>query len=261
MSRPNRVAGQRAEASVATISPLRRWLNRTLLGLGLALVGAGLFQGGASLSAQRVERLTVLGDVRHIDAEAIQARLAPRVAEGFLAADLTDLRHELESLPWVYSVNTRRRWPAEIQVTLVEQRPMAQWGELGYLNHEGQFFPASRDPLYDDLPVLSGPQGAEVSLMRRYQMLAGLFEPTGLTIDKLSLDALGQVAVQFDSGLSLLLGAREISQRVARFRRLWEEALPAQAVAKVDLRYEYGAAVTFSDAGLAMRTAQNKGEG
>ena len=50
-------------------------------------------------------------------------------------------------------------------------------------------------------------------------------------------------------------------QRVARFRRLWEEALPAQAVAKVDLRYEYGAAVTFSDAGLAMRTAQKKGEG
>ena len=75
MSRPNRVAGQRAEASVATISPLRRWLNRTLLGLGLALVGAGLFQGGASLSAQQVERLTVLGDVRHIDAAAILARL------------------------------------------------------------------------------------------------------------------------------------------------------------------------------------------
>ena len=172
-----------------------------------------------------MERLTVLGDVRHIDAEAIQARLAPRVAEGFLAADLADLRHELESLPWVYSVNTRRRWPAEIQVTLVEQRPMAQWGELGYLNHEGQFFAASRDPLYDDLPVLSGPPGAEVSLMRRYQMLAGLFEPTGLTIDTLSLDALGQVAVQFDSGMSLLLGAREVSQRVARFRRLWEEVI------------------------------------
>ena len=83
MSRPDRVAGQRAEAPVATISPLRRGLNRTLLGLGLALVGAGLYQGGASLSAQQVERLTVLGDVRHIDAEAIQARLAPRVAEGF----------------------------------------------------------------------------------------------------------------------------------------------------------------------------------
>ena len=29
---------------------------------------------------------------------------------------------------------------------------MAQWGELGYLNHEGHSFAASRDPLYDDLP-------------------------------------------------------------------------------------------------------------
>ena len=153
MSRPDGAVerratpGKRAEAPVAIISPFRRWLNRTLLGGALVLVGAGLYQGGAVLSAQQVERLTVLGDVRHIDAEAIQARLAPRVAEGFLAADLADLRQELESLPWVYSVNTRRRWPAEIQVTLVEQRPMAQWGELGYLNHEGQFFAASRDPL------------------------------------------------------------------------------------------------------------------
>ena len=101
MSRPDRVAGQRAEAPVMVISPFRRWLNRTLLGMGLALVGTGLYQGSASLSAQQVERLTVLGDVRHIDAAAIQARLTPRVAEGFLAADLTDLRHELESLPWV----------------------------------------------------------------------------------------------------------------------------------------------------------------
>ena len=49
MSRPDRVAGQRAEARVASISPLRRWLNRTLLGLGLAMVGAGLYQGGAEL--------------------------------------------------------------------------------------------------------------------------------------------------------------------------------------------------------------------
>jgi len=29
----------------------------------------------------------------------------------------------------------------------------------------------------------------------------------------------------------------------------------------VDLRYEYGAAVTFSDAELAMQGAQNRGEG
>ena len=69
------------------------------------------------------------------------------------------------------------------------------------------------------------------------------------------------MSVQFDSGLSLAAGCKgDISQRVARFRRLWAEALPAQAVAKVDLRYEHGAAVTFSDAGLAMQAVQNRGK-
>ena len=242
------------------VSQWRRWVNRCLLVSGLVLVSAGLYQGGSSLSSQQVEQLTVRGDAQHIDIEAIQARLAPRVAAGFLATDLTDLRHELESLPWVYRVNTRRRWPAEIEVTLVEQRPLAKWGEHGYLNHEGHYFAADRDPLYDYLPLLVGPEGSEVSLLRRYQMVADLLESTGLIISELSLDALDQVSVHFDSGLSLLLGARDFSQRVARFKRLWAEELPAQAVAKVDLRYEHGAAVTFSDAGLAMQAMQNRGE-
>ena len=61
--------------------------------------------------------------------------------------------------------------------------------------------------------------------------------PTGLQISELSLDPLGQVAVRFDSGLSLLLGQIEFPTR-ERFKRLWEEELPAQAVAKVDLRYD-----------------------
>ncbi len=249
------------QMTIAPVSRLRRWVNRGLLVTGVALVSAGFYQGGIHLNAQQVERLTVMGDVQHIDIEVIQSRLAPRVAAGFFATDLNDLRHELESLSWVYRVNIRRRWPAEIEVTLTEQRPLARWGEGGYLNHEGEFFAANPDPLYKDLPSLIGPDGAEVSLVRRYQTLAGLLEPTELQISELSLDPLGQVAVRFDSGLSLLLGTKDISHRVARFKRLLEEELPAQAVAKVDLRYEHGAAVTFSDADLAMQGAQNRGEG
>ena len=159
----NSAAGQMTSAPV---SQLRRWVNRSLLVTGVALLSAGLYQVGIHLSAQQVEQLTVMGDVQHIDIEAIQSRLAPRISAGFLATDLTGLRDELESLPWVYRVNTRRRWPAEIEVTLTEQRPLARWGEGGYLNHEGEVFAATPDPLYQDLPLLIGPDGAEVSLMR-----------------------------------------------------------------------------------------------
>ena len=251
---------QGVRGEVHAISRARRWLNRIVLASGLVLVGAGLYQGSTTLGAQQVERLTVRGDVRHLDNEAIQARLAPRVADGFMAADLIDLRQELESLPWVYEVNTRRLWPAEIEVTLVEQRPLARWGESGYLNHEGEYFAADPDPLYAHLPKLTGPSGTEVSLMRRYQMLADRLGSAGLSITALLLDALEQLTVKFDNGLSLLLGAQRISQRAARFVRLWSAELPQRAVATVDLRYEHGAAVTFSDKGLAMQATVNGGE-
>ena len=259
--RPAKSKPARKVPSFPTASQWRRWFNRAVLASGVLLVCAGVYEGAQRLGARQVERLTIVGDVRHIDTDALQRRLAPRVAQGFLAADLMALRQELESLPWVYRVNTRRRWPAEIEVSLIEQRPLARWGEQGYLNHEGQYFAALHDPLYDDLPWLIGPEGTEMSLMRRYQTLAGLLAPTGLVIRDLSLDPLGQISMRFDTGLTLLLGAKEMSHRIARFIKLWNEELPVKAVAKVDLRYEHGAAVTLSENGVAMQAAQDRGEG
>ena len=65
------------QMTIAPVSRLRRWVNRGVLVTGIALMSAGLYQGGTYLSAQQVERLTVIGDVQHIDIEAIQSRLAP----------------------------------------------------------------------------------------------------------------------------------------------------------------------------------------
>ena len=64
--------------SAQPMSSLRRWINRILLLSGALLVSAGLYQGGATMEAQQVARLTVRGDVRHLDSDAIQVRLAPK---------------------------------------------------------------------------------------------------------------------------------------------------------------------------------------
>ena len=250
-----------AVTGTGAISTLRRWGNRLLLGCVLTLMGVGLYQGVTALAAKQVKTLTVRGDVRHIDIEVIEARLTPRITEGFMAADLRDLRDELESLPWVYKVNTRRRWPAEIEVVLVEQRPLARWGDTGYLNHQGQFFAAAQDNQYAHLPLLSGPEDAEGTLTRRYQMLASQLETEGLTIDELSIDALGQLSVRLTNGVQLVLGANELLRRVTRFKQLWNEKLSTQTVEKIDLRYEHGAAVTFGHSALAMQPLRSRGEG
>lgn len=264
-SHSKNVRKRTAVGAVATApgsaSPLRRWVNRIVLIIGAGLVAGGAYSGGTALWLQQVETLSVLGEVRHIDISAIEARLAPRLSAGFLATDLGDLRRELESLPWSYKVNIRKRWPSKIEVYLVEQRPLARWGEAGYLNHEGQFFAAAHHDAYDALPLLQGPDGSEASLMRRYQTLASMLEPEQLVIRELSLDALGQVAVQLDNGPALQLGSGEMLQRIKRFRQLWRQELIASSVMRVDLRYEHGAAVTFGDARLVMQLPRVGGEG
>ena len=61
---------------IAPVSRLRRWVNRGLLVRACPRERRAV-PGGTHLSAQQVERLTVMGDVQHIDIEAIQSRLAP----------------------------------------------------------------------------------------------------------------------------------------------------------------------------------------
>jgi cell division protein FtsQ len=244
-----------------SLTPFRRWLNRSLLIFGTALVSAGLYRGALAVGGHQVEILSILGNVTHIDPQAIQLRLAPRITAGFFSADLGDLRRELESLPWVYQVNTRKRWPAEIEVHLVEQRPLARWGDKGYLNHEAQFFQVAHEAMYEHLPLLSGPDGTQADLMRRYQVLADMLEPDGLAVHAISLDELGQVFVDVDKGPQLVLGASDMAQRIRRFRQIWKLAPMGTAIARVDLRYEHGAAVSFSDTKLVVRSTDDGRQG
>ena len=245
----------------APISRFRRWVNRILGTLVLGVFGGSVWMGSAALIARPVEKLTIIGEVAHVDVVALQAKLAPRLAGGFLATDLQAVRDELEASSWIYRVNTRRRWPAEIEIQLIEQRPLARWGQTGYLNHEGQYFVAEPIKEFDHLPLLHGPAGSEATLMRQYQTFAERLEAQDLGVNQLHQDELGQITLTLDNGLVLKLGAQSALQRLGRFQRLWDETLPTRSVATIDLRYEFGAAVAFAEQGLAMKTAQKGGEG
>ena len=80
---PRRATRKASAGQVTTVpvSRLRRWVNRSLLATSVALVSVGLYRGGAHLSAQQVERLTVMGDVQHIDTpssnRAMKSRIPP----------------------------------------------------------------------------------------------------------------------------------------------------------------------------------------
>jgi hypothetical protein len=125
-----RMAAVRA-ALVAAVAP-----TATLLAVGLVLLLG--WRGAQALYAQPVAHIVVSGKLENLHRDAVRQAVAGRIDRGLLALDLRDLRRELEALPWVYRAALRRRFPDTLEIRVVEQLPIARWGDGAFLNHEAR---------------------------------------------------------------------------------------------------------------------------
>ena len=224
---------------------MRRWLTRIIVVAGFAaLLVAGLY-GGRFLLSLEVERIAVSGKLENVSVASIEALVSPQLAAGFLAADLDQIRQALENMPWIYMASVRRRWPDTLDINVVEQRPIARWGEQRFLNHEGDLFVVDQSPRWHSLPQLAGPEGSQAALVRRYQHLESLLRGIGREIVSLQLDEIGQYTAKLDTDVVLNFGADHFVSRARRFVHLYSNQLAQIPVTSIDLRYEHGAAVVF----------------
>src|SRR5690606_1999290 len=105
----------------------------------------------------------------------------------FFSVDLEAMRLELEAMPWIARAEVRRVWPDQVTIRLVEQLPIARWGEEALLNNQGRAFAPTEVGNYQHLPQLFGPQRAQEKVMRQYQMLNQMLRPLGFSIARLEL--------------------------------------------------------------------------
>jgi len=226
------------------------WINRLLIMLAVVAVTAVSARAYITLDAIPVENIIVSGKLQHTNIAALEAMVRPALVGGFLNADLERVRIQLQSLPWVHEVNVRRRWPNALEVHVVEQLPIARWGEDGFLNHEGQVFQSLNESEdWSALPLLQGPTGTAVKLMSLYQQMNDILSPQKLLIEKLAVDDRGQMQVDLRGGVVLALGGHDLVGRLQRFVSLYNTELSRQDrdILHVDLRYQNGLAVAYRE--------------
>ena len=224
-----------------------RWLNRVLILLGVGVVSIAGLQAYITLQSIPVERITVSGELEHTQTAAVQDMVYPALAGGFLGADLAKVRQQLEALPWIHEATVRRVWPNALEIHVVEQLPIARWGDQGFLNHEGEVFRPSQRKAWQSLPVLTGPDGQAPALMRNYQRLVDLLKPMGLSLSALAVDDRAQMTATLSDGQLLKIGGVDFLERMNRFKTVYraELAVQMESVESIDLRYERGMAVAF----------------
>ena len=233
------------------------WDNPRLLNLAAgALVGfaALVFAIAGLVLLTRSERfplrhVEVVGAALQKTSKAeIQAAVQARVRGNFFATSPDELRAALEQLPWVRSASVRRIWPDTFEVELEEHVAFARWGSDALVNTFGEKF-LGRTALA--LPLLSGPDGTEGEVAKRYASFSTIVASLGSPLERVVLTARFAWQLRLASGLNIMLGrdADAAEGRLKRFVEAYGSTL--QTIGRrhdyVDLRYANGFALRVAD--------------
>jgi len=182
----------------------------------------------------------------------IEQVLPATLRGNFFSVNLETVRGTLEKLSWVRKAEVRRIWPARLEISVEEHRPVARWGEARgeLVNSYGEVFAALlADGELMALPLLFGPPGTAPEVLKRYGELVGTFQVVKEKPVQVILSPRLAWQLKLENGMLVNLGREQpkapLGVRLQRFIEIYPEAVARRAVrpAVVDLRYPNGFAM------------------
>jgi len=248
----NRKTQQSADNRAGVLTSAFSSLSTVLLLAVLALViyGAGLLYKQID---KPLTNVMIGGNFTFLETAELSELVVKEIDGGFLSTDLSRLGDVLREHPWVDEVSVRREWPSILKVEVIEEVPIARWGEKGFLNRLGEELLIENNSHLGALPVLRADFGSSRDMMENYQLMAELLIPTGLKIAELKRDSLGVWFIDTATGVRLVSGRDQVSEKIRRFTTVWAAGLSQQLkhIKTIDLRYPNGLAVAWKDGALA----------
>lgn len=242
-------------------SPKLPWRQLSLAGGSLAVLG--MFAAALLwLLDQPIERIVVEGSFQRVSAMDVEKATRVRIAgAGLVSVKLPVVRDALRNLAWVDDVSVERQWPRGLRVRVTEQVAAARWNDDGLINARGEQFRTEARFIPPELPLLTGPDGAEPLVAARYFSIQGKLVEAGMRLTAVHLDARGAWDLTLDNGVSVRMGRRQIDERFARFTDVTLRLVAARAadIAYVDMRYTNGFAIGWRNnpTRLAARTSSH----
>jgi len=192
-----------------------------------------------------ITRVTVVGSFQRVSAVDVEQLVRIKLKGGFLTANLWELQHELEVVPWVAAARLERHWPHTLVVVVNEQQSIATWDDSGLLNSRGDVF--VRDIKYApaDLPRLQGPEGSEHEVTDLFLKIQPKLGELGFAVSELALDERGAWRLKLSNGVDVRFGNRALSERLDRFIKVGAPVLTGRSsdIAFIDMRYSNGFSV------------------
>lgn len=224
-----------------------RLAGRSLF-LGLLIVG-GFFAAEPLMKMleRPLSRVTVEGEFLYVSKERTSEIISAELDDDFLQLDLMRLKQVLESDPWIENAALGRRWPDTLLVRIVEQKPIARWGERGFMNQRGEIIQVESTAQLGDLPGLYGAESDAGRVMQQYQELSRLLRTRGLEVIALRCDDKQAWRMTLKGDIEIVIGRDQVMEKVRRFLTVYDQHLHRYwlDVKSIDVRYTNGIAVQW----------------
>lgn len=219
--------------------------------LAIALVAlpvVGVLCGWFAANRWPVTQLTVQAEFKHVNPADIRAAVLPRLGKGFFALNLDAVQKSVAALPWVESVEARKRWPDTLVLRIYERQPFARWNDKQLISRQGLVFDAPDADSAGALPDLHGPDTRLAEVVSFYAETQKAFAGTHLQITGVALTERGSWSVSTASGAQIVIGDRDqAGRRLHRFLDVYPQLIAGHAdgFTYADLRYTNGFAVRW----------------
>ena len=215
-------------------------------GLGAAVSRLDIDTDGL-LRLPPIEYVRVEGSLWYLDPAEFGAALEPRMADGFLRADLEGIETVARGFAWVRDAEAARVWPDTVVIRIEEQQAVARWGGDSLLNGRGERFTPKSVEGFEALPLLDGPGGQEKMVLEVQRVLDEKLRVRQQGIAALTLSKRFAWVARTTGGTEIVFGNQDpltaTDRLLALLPQLGEERI--MRIQKVDLRYSNGFAVVW----------------
>jgi cell division protein FtsQ len=226
------------------------WFFKGVKILPIIIVGIAMIWSAKYLFVKfdiPINNVSVIGTFSNIEKKEVEKLIITTVSDSeILSSDLMKITSLLESHPWIERAFVRRKWPSGIEVKVIEEVPVARWGDKNFLNSKGEILDLNNRNL-SGLPLLTGVEDSERLIMNTYREIILLLRPAGLKITELSYNNQGVWKLTLSNGLEILIGRDQIIEKIRRFLIIWMATLKSSSTDMdgVDIRYDNGIAVRW----------------
>lgn len=204
-----------------------------------------------------VTSVKINGEFTRIAQKDVAEMIYDSMGSSFMKLDLELIQQRLEQQAWIDRVRVARRWPDQLEVTVIEHKPIARWGKTDALNHRGEVIRLTNEKAAEELlrglPELDGVEGMEQAMMAQYQTLNKMLMEHGLSVKLLACDAARNWTMTLSDGVIVRVGRDQLIEKMRRFLLVYQTQLQTQwaDLSSIDLRYYNGVAVQWRQPGSA----------